>query len=119
MSLLEVLKFPDPRLRHKGKVVEAVTPDMQQLADNMLETMYHSKGIGLAAIQVGVEVRLLVIDITPQNPEDLAEITTGTLWRLRNGSVRLFTRCTDFCHIDITWCIIVYGLRLCRCFITW
>ncbi len=70
MAVLEVLKFPDSRLRHKGKKVDKVTPELQQLADDMLETMYAEKGIGLAAIQVGVEVRLLVIDIRPQGEED-------------------------------------------------
>jgi peptide deformylase len=70
MALLEVLKFPDSRLRHKGKTVESVTPELQKLADDMLETMYAEKGIGLAAIQVGVEVRLLVIDIRSQGEDD-------------------------------------------------
>lgn len=70
MAILEVLKYPDSRLRHKGKVVEEVTPELKQLADDMLETMYAEKGIGLAAIQVGVEVRLLVIDIQPQGEGD-------------------------------------------------
>ncbi len=77
MALLEVLKFPDSRLRHKGKVVDKVTPEMQQLADDMLETMYAEKGIGLAAIQVGVEKRLLVIDIQPQGESDRYELEAG------------------------------------------
>lgn len=62
MSKLEVLKYPDPRLRHKAKLVETVTPELRQLSEDMLETMYAERGIGLAAIQVGVEVQLLVID---------------------------------------------------------
>ena len=69
MSILEVLKFPDPRLRRKAAPIEAVTSELQTLADDMLETMYKEKGIGLAAIQVGVEVRLLVIDTLPQSQE--------------------------------------------------
>lgn len=73
MAILEVLKYPDSRLRHKGKVVESITPELQKLADDMLETMYDEKGIGLAAIQVGVEVRLLVIDILPRG-EDRYEL---------------------------------------------
>lgn len=77
MARLEVLKFPDPRLRHKGKVVESVTPEMKQLVEDMLETMYDEKGIGLAAIQVGVEVRLLVIDIMPQGEGDRYELEEG------------------------------------------
>ncbi|MBY0315565.1 MAG: peptide deformylase [Bdellovibrionales bacterium] len=62
MAKLEILKYPDPRLRHKAKPVGEVTPELRQLAEDMLETMYAEKGIGLAAIQVGVEVQLLVID---------------------------------------------------------
>jgi peptide deformylase len=77
MALLEVLKFPDSRLRHKGKEVPEVTPELQELADNMLETMYAEKGIGLAAIQVGVEVRLLVIDIRPQGDDDRYDLEEG------------------------------------------
>ena len=70
MSLLEVLKYPDPRLRRKAKPVERVTPELKKLAEDMLETMYDHRGIGLAAIQVGVEVRLLVIDTTPGGEGD-------------------------------------------------
>jgi peptide deformylase len=77
MALLEVLKYPDSRLRHKAKVVEEVTPELAKLADDMLETMYAEKGIGLAAIQVGVEVRLLVIDIRPQNEQDRYDLEEG------------------------------------------
>lgn len=77
MALLEVLKFPDPRLRLKGKKVSEVTPELKKLADDMLETMYAEKGIGLAAIQVGVEVRLLVIDILPQGDGDRYDLEEG------------------------------------------
>lgn len=62
MALLEILKFPDPRLRRKAKHVPHVDDELKQLAQDMLETMYAEKGIGLASIQVGVEKSLLVID---------------------------------------------------------
>lgn len=65
MAILEVLKYPDPRLRHKAQSVAEVTPELQKLADDMLETMYSEKGIGLASIQVGVDKSLLVIDTRP------------------------------------------------------
>ena len=77
MALLEVLKFPDSRLRHKGKPVDEVTPELKKLAEDMLETMYAEKGIGLAAIQVGREVRLLVIDIKPTDENDRYELEKG------------------------------------------
>lgn len=74
MAVLEVLKFPDSRLRHKAVEVAEVTSDLKTLADDMLETMYAQKGIGLASIQVGVEKRLLVIDIMPTDEESKAEV---------------------------------------------
>lgn len=74
MAILEVLKYPDPRLRHKAQNVAQVTPELKQLAQDMLETMYDEKGIGLAAIQVGIEKSLLVIDIRPQGEGDRYEL---------------------------------------------
>ncbi|HVK60694.1 MAG TPA: peptide deformylase [Bdellovibrionales bacterium] len=67
--VLEVLKFPDARLRKKGVAVKAVTPELRTLAENMIETMYAESGIGLAAPQVGESVRLLVIDTRPTDEE--------------------------------------------------
>lgn len=66
MAILEILKFPDPRLRKKGMPVEKVTPELRRLADDMLETMYSFNGIGLAAAQVDRQVRLLVVDTRPR-----------------------------------------------------
>lgn len=63
--VLEILKFPDPRLRKKGVVVAEVTSELKELASNMIETMYEENGIGLAAPQVGQSIRLLVIDTRP------------------------------------------------------
>lgn len=67
--VLEVLKFPDPRLRKKGAVVAKVTPELKAMAENMLETMYAEHGIGLAAPQVGESIRLLVIDTRPTDED--------------------------------------------------
>jgi peptide deformylase len=67
--ILEILKFPDPRLRKKGVAVTEVTPELKALAENMVETMYHAHGIGLAAPQVGASVRLLIIDTRPKDEE--------------------------------------------------
>jgi len=79
MGLLEILKFPDARLRKKAKPVAEVTPELKQLASDMLETMYASKGIGLAAAQVNQQVRLIVLDTRPRENgrykiEDLSEL---------------------------------------------
>lgn len=71
---LEVLKYPDPRLRRKGLSVTSVTDQHRELVKNMIETMYAENGIGLAAPQVGESLRLLVIDTRPTdddgNPTD-------------------------------------------------
>lgn len=67
--VLEILKFPDPRLREVSKPVEKVTEKHTQLAQDMIETMYAAKGIGLAAPQVGELIRMLVIDTRPRDKE--------------------------------------------------
>jgi peptide deformylase len=64
MALLDILRFPDPRLRKKALPVLTVTDQTRQLAQDMLETMYAAPGVGLAAIQVNVQQRIVVIDIS-------------------------------------------------------
>jgi len=64
MTKLAILEYPDPRLRTKAERVEVVDDALRQLIDDMLETMYAAKGIGLAASQVDVHKRLLVLDIS-------------------------------------------------------
>ena len=73
MALLEVLKFPDSRLRQKGKAVSDITPELERLAQDMLETMYKHKGVGLAAVQVHRLVRLLVADTSSELEESQGE----------------------------------------------
>ncbi|KKN30105.1 hypothetical protein LCGC14_0837330 [marine sediment metagenome] len=64
MALLEILHFPDPRLRKKATEITKVTPEIRKLAEDMLETMYDAPGVGLAANQVNVQKRLIVIDVS-------------------------------------------------------
>ena len=64
MARLEILEFPDPRLRTVAKPVDTVDDALRQLIDDMLETMYEAQGIGLAATQVNVHRRLLVLDVS-------------------------------------------------------
>jgi peptide deformylase len=64
MALLNILHYPDPRLRNHAEPIERVDDEIRRLADDMLETMYEAPGIGLAAVQVGVCKRLIVLDIT-------------------------------------------------------
>lgn len=60
--ILEILSYPDPRLRKTCQPVEEITPEIRQLAADMLETMYHAKGVGLAAPQIGRPLRMIVLD---------------------------------------------------------
>ena len=66
MALLEILEFPDPRLRTKAKQVTTFDEKLSKLAEDMLETMYAAPGVGLAATQVNVHLRLLVIDVSEE-----------------------------------------------------
>ena len=64
MALLKILIFPDPRLRTVAKTVEKIDDKVVRLTEDMLETMYDGSGIGLAATQVDVHKRVIVIDIS-------------------------------------------------------
>jgi peptide deformylase len=79
MAILNILHFPDARLRKKAEPIEEVTDDISQLADDMLETMYDAPGIGLAANQVNVQKRLIVIDISEDKSEPLILINPEIL----------------------------------------
>ena len=80
MAKLEILEFPDPRLRTVAKAVEHFDAELRKLVDDMIESMYDAQGIGLAATQVNVHRRLLVMDISEHqdsprvyvNPEIIA-----------------------------------------------
>ncbi len=76
MTILNILEFPDPRLRTKAQTVaaEQINDQMQTLIDDMLETMYAAPGIGLAATQVDVHQRLVVIDVSEDKDDPLVLI---------------------------------------------
>lgn len=83
MTLRPILLHPDPRLRKPCEPVAAVTPDLVALADDMLATMYDAPGIGLAAPQIGVNRRLIVMDCVkdPQmEPRPLVLFNPEILW---------------------------------------
>ena len=67
--VLDVLEYPDPRLRKTAAPVAVVTADIQKLVRDMAETMYAAPGVGLAATQVDVHKRIIVIDISPGRDE--------------------------------------------------
>ena len=81
MAILDILEFPDPRLRTQAKRIENVTKKIGTLADDMLETMYAAPGIGLAASQVNVHQQLIVIDISEDKTQPLVLINPEIVYR--------------------------------------
>ncbi|EJN6828843.1 peptide deformylase [Vibrio cidicii] len=79
MSVLQVLTFPDDRLRTVAKPVETVTPEIQKIVDDMIETMYDEEGIGLAATQVDIHQRIVVIDISESRDQPMVLINPEIL----------------------------------------
>ncbi|WP_137897282.1 peptide deformylase [Sphingomonas sp. 2SG] len=70
MAVLPIVEVPDPRLRLISKPVEQVTDETRAFVRDMIDTMYDANGIGLAAIQVGIDSRILVIDLQDEKDED-------------------------------------------------
>jgi peptide deformylase len=81
MALLPILEFPDPRLRTRAQPVEQVDAALRKLIDDMFETMYAAPGIGLAATQVNVHKRFMVIDVSESRKEPLVFINPEILER--------------------------------------
>ncbi|TVQ84053.1 MAG: peptide deformylase [Chromatiaceae bacterium] len=81
MAKLDILTFPDPRLRQRALPVEQVDDRVRQLVDDMFETMYAAPGIGLAAIQVNVPKRIIVIDTSDSKDQPLCLINPEIIER--------------------------------------
>lgn len=81
MSKLPIITLPDPLLRQVSKPIETIDGDIERLAKDMFETMYAAPGIGLAAVQVGVPRRLLVLDVADddETPRPIAMINPTIL----------------------------------------
>lgn len=79
MALLEILQFPDPRLRIKADAVTTITDDVRRLVDDMYETMYHAKGVGLAATQVGINLRIFTMDVSDTRDQRMCIINPEIL----------------------------------------
>ena len=74
MAILQILQFPDPRLRNVAQTVKIVDGEVNRLLDDMLETMYGAPGIGLAATQVNVHRRIIVVDVSDSRDSPLCLI---------------------------------------------
>jgi peptide deformylase len=83
MAVREIITAPDPRLKIKARTVAAVDAKVRRLMDDMLETMYHAIGVGLAAPQVGEALRVIVIDVAREGekPQPLRIANPEILWR--------------------------------------
>ena len=79
MALLDILHFPDPRLRNRARPVPQVDESVRRLVDDMFETMYQAPGIGLAATQVNDSRRVVVIDVSEDRSEPLCLINPEIL----------------------------------------
>jgi peptide deformylase len=91
MTIRPIIAVPDPRLKQVSEPVEAVTDDLRLLMDDMVETMHDAKGIGLAAIQVGVSKRVIVMDLSPSNSaEDGESEDRYDLSELKDEPIRYF-----------------------------
>ena len=79
MAILNILHYPDPRLREKALPVEKVDSEVKQFISDMFETMYDAPGIGLAATQANVQKRIIVIDISEDRSEPLCFVNPEIL----------------------------------------
>jgi len=91
-----ILHYPDKRLRQRGEKVQAVTPEIEQLIDDMAETMYAAPGVGLAATQIGIPLQLFIIDIAGENePSDL-RVFINPEFTERDGEITWQEGCLSF-----------------------
>ncbi|MCF6254952.1 MAG: peptide deformylase [Gammaproteobacteria bacterium] len=91
MSILTILQFPDPKLRQKAAPVVSVDDSIRTLVDDMFETMYSAPGIGLAAVQVNVLKRVIVIDISEDKSQPKCFINPEIVER--NGDEKMDEGC--------------------------
>lgn len=106
MSQLQILEYPDERLRRICEPITNITPEIKKLLDDMAETMYLAPGIGLAAAQVGIPYRAIVIDI---GEEDQDNIEPSKLYKLINPEIIS----TSGSVVTEEGCLSVPGIREC------
>jgi peptide deformylase len=83
MALREIIVLPDKRLRLVSEPAQAIDPELRRLVDDMFETMYEAPGIGLAAVQIGVPKRVIVMDLAKKDDpkEPRVFVNPQVLWR--------------------------------------
>lgn len=91
-----ILHYPDKRLRERGKRIEAITPELQQLIDDMAETMYAAPGVGLAATQIGEALQLFIVDVADESsPSELRVFINPEILE-RTGEISWQEGCLSF-----------------------
>lgn len=98
MALLPILCYPDPKLHKVAKPVAHVDERVQTLVSDMLQTMYEAKGIGLAATQVDVHERVIVIDVSEERNQPMVLINPDITWR------------SEATHLNEEGCLSVPGI---------
>ena len=93
MAVLEIRKYPDRILKQKTSPVTTLDGDLQELIDDMIETMYAAPGVGLAAPQVGVSKRLAVIDISTKEADVPLLVLINPVFLRREGSIEFEEGC--------------------------
>lgn len=87
MALLPILTFPDPRLHKKAKPVAVIDDRVRQIVRDMAETMYDAPGVGLAATQVDIHERIVVIDVSESHDDLLVLINPEIIWKSEESEV--------------------------------
>ena len=96
MAIRTILHYPDARLREPGKRVDRITPEVQQLVDDMAETMYAAPGVGLAATQIGELLQIFVVDCAAEGePSDFRVFINPEILE-REGSTTFEEGCLSF-----------------------
>jgi len=85
MAILEIVKYPSPVLKQVARPVERVTAEIKRFVSDMFETMYSADGVGLAAPQVGVSLRIIVVDVNVHGAQDEGHITQGPQGERKHG----------------------------------
>jgi peptide deformylase len=102
MALREIIELGDSRLRERSREIKKITPEIRQLIDDMVETMREADGVGLAGVQIGEMVRVIVIEL-PENEEDPY---SGQLFAVVNPEILKTSRETE---IGIEGCLSIPG----------
>lgn len=87
MALLKILEYPHPVLKKKAEQIKQIDGDIKNILSNMLETMYNAPGIGLAAPQIGISKRMIVLDVSENKNEPYLMINPEIIWESEDENI--------------------------------